>query len=304
MRIVESELFCPTCGSYVHPFLERCPACGAARSPRFADILAEPDAGLAALGDDPRVRSNARAVILRYTVATPHSRFTSGELGAAALTAADVRGLVHDVGGAVAVRSFGGGPEPTSPADARIGVAGGSVTLHATRGGAPLLAIAPAHILATTTVDSRARALPGWAGVVFEGVRALPRPAIPAGALLVTFAVGDGTFGQLSIANRTGLLATRARSDHFPTLGYWLGILAAIEAEARWLQVGVAAYAAELGLRAAPLPAASRQGADGPAVPGRSSVRAALEELDGIRAAGLVTEEEYQAKRREILARF
>ena len=155
-----------------------------------------------------------------------------------------------------------------------------------------------------TAIDPRARALPGWAGIVFEGIRALPRPAIPVGSLLVTYAAGDGTFRQLSIANRTSLLATRARSDHFPTLGYWLGILAAIEAEARWLEVGVAAYAAELGLRAAPPPAASPKGAGEPAVPGGSSVRAALEELDGIRAAGLMTDEEYQAKRREILARL
>jgi hypothetical protein len=33
-------------------------------------------------------------------------------------------------------------------------------------------------------------------------------------------------------------------------------------------------------------------------------VRAALEELEDLRAAGLVTVEEYEAKRREILARL
>ncbi len=304
MRIVESDLFCPACRSYVHPFLERCPGCGAAREGRFADILAEPDAGLAALGDDPRPREAARAVILRYTVATTRSKFTSDGLGAAALSASDVRGLVHDIGAAVAIRSFGGGPEPASAADARIGVIGGSVAVRATRGGATLLSIAPARILATTAVEPRTRALQDWAGIVFEGVRALRRPAIPVGSLLVTFAAGDGTFGQLSIANRPGLLATRARSDHFPTLGYWLGILAAIEAEARWLQVGVAAYAAELGLRAAPPPARSPIDPGRPASAEGSSARGALEELDGLRAAGLVTDEEYQAKRREILARL
>lgn len=304
MQIVESELFCPTCRSYVHPFLERCPACGATRPTRFADILAEPDAGLAALGDDPHARANARDVIMRYTVATTRSKFTSGGLGAAGLTASDVRGLVQDIGAAVAIRSFGCGPEPASPADARIGIAAGRVALCATRGGTTLLSIAPANILATTAIDPRARALPGWTGVVFKGVRALPRPAIPIGSLLITFAASDGTFRQLSIANRTGFLASRARSDHFSTIGYWLGILAAIEAEARWLEVGVTTYAAELGLLAAPPPAAWPGGAGGPDVPGESSVRAALEDLDAIRAAGLVTTEEYEAKRREILARL
>jgi hypothetical protein len=132
-------------------------------------------------------------------------------------------------------------------------------------------------------------------------------------------------------------MAPKARSDHYVTLAGWLAILAASAAEARWIAVGPAIHAAEVGLGdprlldgAADRPAppvgeladtAGRAGAGvgepgGPAtIAGDSAstvrpadegrrVRAALEELEGLRAADLVSDDEYAAKRAEILARL
>jgi len=104
---------------------------------------------------------------------------------------------------------------------------------------------------------------------------------------------------RLTVANRRGLLASRARDDHFEALAQWLGVLAAAAAERRWTEVGLPAYLAELG------PAAGGPAAPvAPPVAAPSSIQATLVELEGLRAAGLVAEDEYAAKRREILARL
>jgi len=100
------------------------------------------------------------------------------------------------------------------------------------------------------------------------------------------------------VANRRGLLASRARDDHFEALAQWLGVLAAAAAERRWTEVGLPAYLAELG------PAAGGPAESPPPVGASSSIQATLVELEGLRAAGLVAEDEYAAKRREILARL
>ena len=104
------------------------------------------------------------------------------------------------------------------------------------------------------------------------------------------------------MANRRGLLASRARDDHFEALAQWLGVLAAAAAERRWTEVGLPAYLAELGPAAGGTAAGGTAGS--PLVAAPSSIQATLVELEGLRAAGLVAEDEYVAKRREILARL
>ena len=78
------------------------------------------------------------------------------------------------------------------------------------------------------------------------------------------------------------------------------------------MAIGLAAYLAELGLAsvlAVPSPAAvgaseSAGPATAPAATPSSAIGASLLELESLRAAGLLGEDEYSAKRREILARL
>jgi hypothetical protein len=78
------------------------------------------------------------------------------------------------------------------------------------------------------------------------------------------------------------------------------------------MEIGLAAYLAELGLAtelAVPSPAAvgaseSASPATAPAAASSSAIGASLLELESLRAAGLLADDEYSAKRREILARL
>ena len=75
--------------------------------------------------------------------------------------------------------------------------------------------------------------------------------------------------------------------------------------------IGLPAYLAELGLAGPAVPSRADVGSPGPAAPtaaraatGSSAVGASLLELESLRAAGLIADDEYAAKRREILARL
>jgi hypothetical protein len=105
------------------------------------------------------------------------------------------------------------------------------------------------------------------------------------------------------IRNRGGLLASRPRPDHYRVLGRWLALRMATAAERRWSEIGPAAHAAEIGVESASPAAPASRYEDGPAA-GPEAVAAALGTLDGLRAQGLVTDDEYVSKRREILDRI
>jgi hypothetical protein len=135
---------------------------------------------------------------------------------------------------------------------------------------------------------------------------------------------GSASLKRLTVSNRRGLLASKARDEHYENLARWLGVLAAAAAEHRWIEIGLPSYLAELGLAAggpdasaaAPSPVIDRTSpsfatgpiaaASGPplAMPAPSSIQASLVELEGLRTAGLVGADEYAEKRREILARL
>ncbi len=122
---------------------------------------------------------------------------------------------------------------------------------------------------------------------------------------------------RITIGNRAGLLAPRARDDHYRSLACWLGVLAAADGERRWTEVGLPGYLAELGLAAGDpsAPAVDRDRPPAPSAPSAppagvptgvpaQSIQASLVQLEVLRAAGLVGPDEYADKRREILARL
>ncbi len=121
---------------------------------------------------------------------------------------------------------------------------------------------------------------------------------MPRGDLLVIHATDLGA-ASFSIANPSGFFAARARPDHYEELARWIGLFAIAHAEARWQEIGVAAYAAELGLTPAAVldvrSAGARTQPAGNSQPRRpypeprSTAREALLQLEELRAGGLVT---------------
>ena len=303
MQLGIDDLLCPSCHGYAHPFLDQCPACGAARRSRLDEVASGASLGLAALLGDGSIRARVRSVAMRY----PTRAF--GE------PSEDLAEVLPVVAASMAYRASVAVDRPTAAAPAgvangeaaSVAVSGGMLVVRP-RPGAAAIAAVPLSAVVATTALAKGHPGPGqWAGVVVGGRRLLDRRPIEAGDLLVTWASADGP-GQLALSNRRGLLAPRARPDHYELLAEWLGLLAAATAEARWMDVGVAAYATEAGLADPPQDTATPAAAAGtPATghaPGAVGVRASLEELEQLRSARLVTDEEYAAKRREILARL
>jgi hypothetical protein len=312
MQLVADDLLCPSCGGYVHVFLERCPACGTPHAGRFGEAVARGPLGAGALLDDEATRQAARAIVMRYSLRsrTPES---TDDLPAAFDVVA--RSLRYRASVAA------DGPTPALPSgpptldDATLRLVGGALLVRAGPSGRVIATLPLDGILAATPIVKGVPTAESWAGAVLGERQVLPQRLLPGGDLLLTFS-GAGAAGQLSLANRRGLLAQTARPDHYVTLARWIGILGAAAAEVRCLAVSPAAYAAELGLGE---PAAGRTGSvPGPVPPADTGteatrerppaaptgVRAALEELEALRSADLVSAEEYEAKRREILARL
>ena len=322
MRIVLDDLLCPSCLGYVHLFLDACPACGAARAGRIDDAATEGTLGAGDLLGDEATAHAAQMVTRRYALRSSGLESVGDLRSAFQLVARSLtyRATVAADGPLAALPSGS-----TTLDNATLMLVETTLEVRAGPSGRAIAAIPLDHVLAATPIVKGAPAAEAWAGVLLGGRRLLPQRPVPAGDALVTFSGADGA-GQLALANRRGLLAPSARPDHYATLTRWIAILGAAAAEARWLAVGVPAYAAELGLldpgaveaaRGAASPAHDGVATGGATTPsgvaGRadsavaapvSGVRAALEELEDLRAADLVTAEEYEAKRREILARL
>ncbi len=299
MRMDLDDLSCPSCGGYVHPFLGACPACGASRRSRYADAAVDPDLRIRSLFDEPRVTNHVREVSLRYSLKRSGGP-VSTELREGLATIADA--LAYDA------RVVGAQEAASRQAHVEIGVE--ALVVRERNPNREIARVPFDTILAIAHATKDGGRAGAWSGLVFDGRRD-PAPLPPLdGDLVVTFASPAG-LGRLALANRRGILASRAGPDHYATMGRWLGILAAADAEARWTAVGVRRHAAELGL-APPIDAAAdpgtgdaaRTAGGGGAAAEAGAVRAALEALEGLRTAGLVTDGEYAAKRREILARL
>jgi hypothetical protein len=295
-------LFCGPCDGYVHPFLDACPTCGAARTARYDAALAAPDLGFRALLTEPRVVDRVRETAIRYSMKA---------LGGS--DSSEVRDGFATVAGALAYVVRTAGATRGESEAAFVHLAGDDLVVGERGPAREVLRVPLAMVLAVRAATKGGTAADAWAGLAALGRRdELPLPPVD-GDLVVTFAGPDG-LGRVGIGNRRGIFVARARGDHYPVIGRWLGILAAAAAEARWAVVGPAAHAAELGLGApgAPaMPPAARSvpgvpavAAVAPAAGGPTSVGDALATLEDLRERGLVTDAEYAAKRSEILARL
>ncbi len=302
MQLVLDDLICPACAGYVHPFLDRCPACGGQRESRYGDAAATGDLGAGALVESDGIRSAVRSVVLRYSLKAmggPVEDHLADGLAVVAGSLTYRAAVVAD------------GPTSSLPAGATVadtaavGVDAGAITVVARPAGRTIARIPLAAVVAVTPIVRRLPDAGAWVGPSLGDRRLLEARPL-AGDLLITFATPEAA-GQVALENRRGLLATRARSDHYVLLARWIGMLAAAAAEARWTSAGAAAHAVELGLgsretlRSAAGDAAPSAGGGPSTVP---SVRVALEELEGLRSAGLITDAEYAAKRAQILARL
>jgi len=290
MHADPAELFCRGCASYAHPFLEACPVCGAERESRYEAATAAPDLGLAALPSDPRVGREVAEVVLRYSLRI-HSSSATGDL---------IQGLGM-VAGALSYR-FRVGGDPAAGSDAGHLEIGEVDLVVRERSPARERVRVPLDAILAVSPAVRGRRADAWSGLVFEDRR--ERTSLPSldGDLVVAHAVSTG-LARIALANRRGLLAARARPDHYAILARWIGFAAAGAAERRWTAVGTRRHAYELGLVTAPPGGWPAPVAEASAT-GPSSVADALRLLEELRAAGLVSDGEYAAKRREILGRI
>lgn len=283
------ELFCRGCTSYAHPFLEACPVCGMERDSRYEAATAAPDQGFAVLPSDPRVLREVAEVLLRYSL---QIRGSSG---------ADLQEGLITVADALAYRLRVGGDPGAASDRAHLEIGDRDLVVQERSPGRELVRVPLDAILAVSPA-ARGRRADAWAGITFESRREQTAPPPLDGDLVVAHGARAG-LGRIALANRTGLLAARARQDHYAILARWIGVAAAAAAERRWTAVGPRRHAHELGLADAPpdgWPAADADAPDGrPA-----SVADALRLLDELRAASLVSDDEYAAKRREILDRI
>ena len=300
MWLTLDDLRCPACGAFVHPLLDACPSCGAARPSRREEAAGGP-IGAVRLAEAPETLRLAQNLTLRYTIkvnAIGHSEPDATLLSAVAHLA---EALTYRISGDAV---------PTSE-DARLVLRDGTVLAQGRPSGS-LVAEIPLSVIVGSasrhgevTLHYAAGSTPARAA----GVAGLPAPAGPQ---------------RLTVSNRRGLLASKARDEHFENLARWLGVLAAAAAERRWMEVGLPAYLAELGPAAGgPVASAAAtssgigdtgpSSADGPIEassgpparePAPASVQASLVELESLRSAGLVADDEYALKRQEILARL
>lgn len=291
MRRELAELLCPDCTSYAHPFLEACPVCGGERASSYEAALAAPDQGYATLVADSRTATDVEQVVLRYTLKNRGATVTTSlHVGLTAIAAAvDYR-----------VR-IGGDPDGGSE-HAFLEVAEADLAIR-DRTAPRERARVPLEAILALSAAAQGRRADAWTGLIFDGRREHSSPAPLDGDLVVAHATPTG-LGRISLANRAGLLSPKARPDHYAILARWLGLAAAAAAERRWTEVGPRLHAHELGLAPAPPETAPADPPPPASAAGRSSVADALRLLEQLRADGLVTDGEYQAKRREILDRI
>jgi hypothetical protein len=284
MWLTLEELRCPACDAFVHPLLDACPSCGTARPSRRVEAAAGP-IGAVRLVEAPETERMAHNITVRYTMKV-------NSIGSGAFIAT-LAGAVAHLADALTYRLAGDVVPSTDQAS--LTLQDGAIVAQARPSG---------KLLAEIPLPSIAGAAAGHGDITLyysasRGER-VPGPAAaaaPAGLV------------RLTAGNRRGLVAARARDDHYRDLARWLGVLATAAAERRWTEVGLPAYLVELGL--APAEPAVAQAATrldpaaaSPAAGSPSSIQASLVELEQLRAAGLLGDVEYAEKRREILARL
>ncbi len=245
-------LFCSVCSGYVHPFLDACPTCGATHASRYDEAVRGDSLGLASLPADPDLRARATARSRTNTLVT--SRGFPAMAGSPSVEQdeqADLPELLNEVTGRFQYRMWlgpgeealsDGGPsgrQGTGPhasarpeaIEARLRTETDRLLLERAGGGNPV-----EFPLATIRSVGIVRG---------AGMRGTSVPLPPRGAEVALTASTPEGLQLLHIGNPGSLFATKARSDHFGILAWWLGVAAGVTAERRWMALGPARHAAE-----------------------------------------------------------
>ncbi len=300
-------LFCSVCSGYVHPFLDACPTCGAPHASRYDEALRGESLGLASLPGDPDLRSLATARARTNTLVTNRRFPMSGSPDVERDDQADLPELLNEVTGAFQYRMWHGAMDGAP--DAGLSPRPSSGSDQTAWGPEPF----EARLL---TEDDRLLVKPMRRGDLVEfplaavrsvgtvrGTPATPGMQPPRGAeVLLTASTSEG-LRLLCIGNPAGLFATKARSDHFDILVWWLGVTAGVTAERRWMALGPARHAAELGLRVAGSGGPDAAVAGSAGLVGDDALGPPIEALDRLRDAGVLTPTEYEAKLRDLRSR-
>jgi len=328
------ERFCPSCGSYVHRYLDHCAYCGWARLPAYLPLI--PDPAPAIDGPLPTTRAQlARWLALNHVppdVARERMADTSGlddeeqladqvfraaainsikdangdynsapYIAAVARWAADKMGRlqVRVMAQKLGYRYLGGVPEFPGPTDATLTYAGGHLLLR-TSLGQVIAQIRPEQILfAKSSVQKTGGG--SWLGLSFGHVIYFPDHSFIGGAVSVTWAMGNRATRTFVLGNRDGWAETKGQPDFYFGLLQVIGGWANTGACARQAEIGFPPYARELGFDAPDEPERPT-----PPSPSGSQINVvdALASLDQLKAKRLVGDDEYRAKRSEILGRL
>ncbi len=331
------ETICPSCGSYVHRFLDGCPRCGWVRPAAYVPVIPDPPPPVP--HPLPRTQSEFRRWLIQASVPADVARDRineiaeiddreplAGELiaamainsvlgpdghynGAPYLAAsgrffAEKSGRIHvkKMAETIGYRYQGGVPEFPGPTDASLTYAEGNLVLRTSRG-QTIAAIPPERVLfATSYVEETGSS--SLMGISFGHVIYFPNHTFTGGALGVTWAFEPSALRTLMIGNRDGWATRKGEPGFYYGLVQLIGSWANMGAFARQAEIGLPPYAREIGFDAADpspdadaLPSASPQS-------DRAGIRMALVDLEDLRERKLINEVEYHEKRAEILARL
>jgi hypothetical protein len=278
---------CAVCYAYVHPYLDRCPACGTPAESRLTEALtawAERD-------------ENASAVALPGEIwpRDPWQAYTAKQVAVGEGFIRAAKDKPNKALSAFTYRCLDGPPSLLPPCDVDIRATEGALTL-VDRCGRPLLVIPFALLLSASASPSEAAV--GWVGVAVGNFLTFTQPTVRTGNWLLTYSDGAGALEQVAIGARSGLLAGKPNDMFFLMMNLHVEALAAASLAAAEAEVGPIAYAIALGLGGALM------AVETPPTPSVLPPHDALTALEDLRKDGLVTEAEYAAKRAEILERL
>ncbi len=260
---------CRGCRSYVHRYIERCPACGAARAGGFEAALfdwrALEEAGPAAshtsrggqaesqfgrLGA-PFLPDEASQALDAPPGTGPASPATASPTADALAGARrDLQDAVARFkrAGQLALRYEGGIPGTSGGADVRLTYGDGAIRLADERTKRLVATFDPAAILAAIPSAKRSPVDNGWRGMLGAGTAG----NLVWGGHFTIAAMSDYGVVQVGLANPPGFFATHARNDYFVGLAAEFADLCSAAARVRELDGGPIRYARAIGLARSP----------------------------------------------------
>jgi len=323
---------CPSCGAYVHRYLDGCPWCGWSRPSLYSPVVPRRSKRPADLPTTQAELSNwldahrVPAQIKRSRLADG-ANITPGEIGASEAFAGLALGSLTDENGdfdwgalnagparyfalmmgarsdaafkLLTHRYFGGLPLAPDPTDVNLRMSGRNLILRSTNG--RVLAEIPPERVITAHASLHRTGGSSWTGISFGHVIYFPDHSFLGGALTVVFAGENGATLQFSVGNRDGLFAKKGPAEQYQDLVQLIGGLANMAALARQSEIGFPNYARELGFSVEDASSTAQPRAKAAA---GDDLAASLRSLDGLHRDGLITDREYQKKRAEILARI